>query len=39
MVTPRGYSNKYTSAGEVLPGQRPGYSLTAIAASQRREEG
>jgi precorrin-3B C17-methyltransferase len=27
MVTPRGYTNKYTAAGEVLPGQRPGYSL------------
>lgn len=27
MVTPRGYTNKYTSDGEVLPGQRPGYSL------------
>ncbi len=27
MVTPRGYTNKYTAAGEVLPGQRAGYSL------------
>jgi precorrin-3B C17-methyltransferase len=27
MVTPRGYSNKYTPDGEVLPGQRPGRSL------------
>jgi precorrin-3B C17-methyltransferase len=27
MVTPRGYTNKYTSDGEVLNGQRPGYSL------------
>ncbi len=27
MVTPRGYTNKYTATGEVLPGQRPGYSL------------
>jgi precorrin-3B C17-methyltransferase / cobalt-factor III methyltransferase len=27
MVTPRGYTNKYTWDGEVLPGQRPGYSL------------
>jgi len=27
MVTPRGYTNKYTTEGEVLPGQRPGYSL------------
>ncbi len=27
MVTPRGYKNKYDASGEVLPGQRPGYSL------------
>ncbi|MDQ3774263.1 MAG: precorrin-3B C(17)-methyltransferase [Pseudomonadota bacterium] len=27
MVTPRGYTNKYDGCGEVLPGQRPGYSL------------
>jgi len=27
MVTPRGYSNKYTFDGEVLPGQQPGRSL------------
>jgi len=27
MVTPRGYTNKYTAQGDVLPGQRPGYSL------------
>jgi precorrin-3B C17-methyltransferase len=27
MVTPRGYANKYTWDGEVLPGQRPGHSL------------
>ena len=27
MVTPRGYTNKYTWEGEVLPGQRPGRSL------------
>jgi precorrin-3B C17-methyltransferase len=27
MVTPRGYTNKYTSDGAVLPGQRPGFSL------------
>jgi precorrin-3B C17-methyltransferase len=27
MVTPRGYTNKYTMAGQVLPGQRPGISL------------
>lgn len=27
MVTPRGYTNKYTWAGDVLAGQRPGRSL------------
>jgi precorrin-3B C17-methyltransferase len=27
MVTPRGYTNKYTSDGAVIPGQRPGFSL------------
>ncbi len=27
MVTPRGYSNKYTWEGQVLPGQRPAHSL------------
>ncbi len=27
MVTPRGYTNKYTFDGTVLPGQRPGFSL------------
>ena len=27
MVTPRGYTNKYTFEGTVLPGQRPGLSL------------
>ncbi len=27
MVTPRGYGNKYTAEGDVLPGQRPGHSL------------
>lgn len=32
MVTPRGYTNKYTIEGEVLPGQRPGLSLVAPGA-------
>jgi len=32
MVTPRGYANKYTRDGDVLPGQRPGYSLVLSAA-------
>ncbi len=27
MVTPRGYTNKYTSDGDVRDGQRPGFSL------------
>ncbi len=27
MVTPRGYTNKYSFNGAVLPGQRPGFSL------------
>ncbi len=27
MVTPRGYTNKYSFDGTVLPGQRPGFSL------------
>lgn len=31
MVTPRGYTNKYTAEGDVLPGQRPGYSLVVEA--------
>ena len=38
MVTPRGYSNKYTSDGEVLPGQRPGFSLAADRFSPQPEE-
>ena len=31
MVTPRGYTNKYTWDGAVLPGQRPGRSLVTHA--------
>jgi len=31
-VTPRGYKNKYDDSGEVLPAQRPGYSLVLPAA-------
>ena len=27
MVTPRGYTNKYSFDGTILPGQRPGFSL------------
>ena len=34
MVTPRGYTNKYTSEGEVLEGQRPGYSLVIGQSSE-----
>lgn len=37
MVTPRGYSNKYTSEGEVLPGQRPGFSLASLNEPERTE--
>jgi precorrin-3B C17-methyltransferase len=37
MVTPRGYTNKYTFAGEVLPGQRPGYSLEVEATPAQAE--
>jgi precorrin-3B C17-methyltransferase len=33
MVTPRGYTNKYTAAGDVLPGQRPGHSLVPPSGS------
>lgn len=38
MVTPRGYANKYTSDGEVLPGQRPGFSLTVAERASREAE-
>ena len=38
MVTPRGYTNKYAPDGEVLPGQRPGYSLV-LAESPEQAEG
>src|SRR5579875_3308384 len=34
MVTPRGYTNKYTEDGEVRPGQRPGFSLVLQPAEQ-----
>jgi len=37
MVTPRGYSNKYTSDGEVLDGQRPGFSLVTGNTSDGKE--
>jgi precorrin-3B C17-methyltransferase len=38
MVTPRGYTNKYTRAGDVLEGQRPGYSLV-LGGSQDPKDG
>jgi precorrin-3B C17-methyltransferase len=38
MVTPRGYTNKYTADGEALAGQRPGYSLV-LAGSPEQAEG
>lgn len=34
MVTPRGYTNKYSFDGVVLPGQRPGFSLVVPPASE-----
>jgi precorrin-3B C17-methyltransferase / cobalt-factor III methyltransferase len=37
MVTPRGYTNKYTTEGEVLPGQRPGYSLVLAGSPEPAE--
>jgi precorrin-3B C17-methyltransferase len=37
MVTPRGYSNKYTWGGDTLPGQTPGRTLVVAAAPE--EEG
>jgi precorrin-3B C17-methyltransferase / cobalt-factor III methyltransferase len=40
MVTPRGYTNKYTLEGDVFPGQRPGRSLVvpgALAGAERAE--
>lgn len=35
MVTPRGYTNKYTWEGETLPGQRPAHSLVVEGALER----
>jgi len=37
VVTPRGYTNKYTTDGEVLPGQRPGYSLVLAGSPEPAE--
>lgn len=34
MVTPRGYTNKYTFDGAVIPGQRPGFSLVVPPAQE-----
>lgn len=34
MVTPRGYTNKYSFDGTVLPGQRPGFSLVVPPAQE-----
>ena len=34
MVTPRGYTNKYSFDGAVLPGQRPGFSLVVPPTSE-----
>ena len=38
MVTPRGYSNKYTMEGAVLPGQMPARSLVVPGALPTKEE-
>lgn len=38
MVTPRGYTNKYTWDGKVLPGQRPARSLVLEPAAVAAEE-
>jgi precorrin-3B C17-methyltransferase len=38
MVTPRGYTNKYTWDGEALPGQTPGRSLVLGAADGEEAE-
>lgn len=38
MVTPRGYTNKYTSDGDVLPGQRPGFSLVTDSNPSREAD-
>jgi precorrin-3B C17-methyltransferase len=34
MITPRGYTNKYTWEGQTLPGQTPGRSLVLAAAGE-----
>src|SRR5690349_12939729 len=42
MVTPRGYRNKYQLDGEILPGQRAGFSLntqTAVPAAETEAPG
>ena len=38
MVTPRGYTNKYTFDGAVLPGQKPAHSLVVPGALPTKEE-
>ncbi len=38
MVTPRGYTNKYTWDGEVLDGQQPARSLNLDALAQREDQ-
>ena len=38
MVTPRGYTNKYTWTGDALPGQMPGRSLV-VGAQEQEDEG
>jgi len=38
IVTPRGYANKYTQDGTIIPGQRPGFSLVLGAQATEEEE-
>ena len=38
MITPRGYANKYTWDGEVLPGQTPARSLVVDGPGQEQED-
>ena len=39
MVTPRGYTNKYSWDGEALPGQRPGRTLVVEPDATAAPEG
>jgi precorrin-3B C17-methyltransferase len=39
LITPRGYTNKYTWDGQVIPGQQPGRTLVTSAALDADDEG